>query len=416
MYVNSKAVACLGVALAAWLVPMPGSADDDGFKVITIISLPTNSPGPNHLGLANNPLGSADISFVDPAAGVFLLADRSNKSIDVASTTSNLIIGELQPSYPGATPPTFAGAIPSANCANPVPVRGAGNCSGPNGVLSFHKRGGDEGDDEGEGKGKGHRARTEVWAGDGYSRVWVLDLKTGNPIVPPISTALPTNSTDITRADELCYDPDDGIVLVANPNSSPDFVTFISTHTYKVLGHIVMDGTGGKPNASGGIEQCQYSRRTGKFYINVPKATGVAGFSAPQDLVLEIDPVLETITNTLNLTQKSPTDGCVATPGSPPVRTAVGITGMALGSDHQIAIACSTSGPGSVVITEDFVNLYSLKGQTGADEIWYNPGDNHYFYATGAGSTPAQPILGVVDAFGDDPLSFKPQVDVLIST
>jgi hypothetical protein len=32
---------------------------------------------------------------------------------------------------------------------------------------------------------------------------------------------------------------------------------------------------------------------------------------------LEIDPALETITNTLNLTQKSPTDGCVATPGPP---------------------------------------------------------------------------------------------------
>jgi hypothetical protein len=48
-------------------------------------------------------------------------------------------------------------------------------------------------------------------------------------------------------------------------NSSPDFVTFISTHTYKVLGHIVMDGTGGAPNAAGGIEQCQYSQRTGNF-------------------------------------------------------------------------------------------------------------------------------------------------------
>ena len=101
-------------------------------------------------------------------------------------------------------------------------------------------------------------------------------------------------------------------------NSSPNgFVTFISTHNYKVLGHIVLDGTVGKPKATGGIEQCQYSQRTGKFYINVPKATAVTGFSTPQDLVLEIDPALETITNTLNLTQKSPTDGCVATPGPP---------------------------------------------------------------------------------------------------
>jgi hypothetical protein len=55
---------------------------------------------------------------------------------------------------------------------------------------------------------------------------------------------------------------------------------------------------------------------------------------------------------------------------------------MAVGPDHQIAIACGTSGPGSVVITEDFLHVHSLPGETGADEIWYNPGDNHYFYAT----------------------------------
>jgi hypothetical protein len=171
--------------------------------------------------------------------------------------------------------------------------------------------------------------------------------------------------------------------MIANPNSSPiGFVTFISTRNYKVLGHIVMDGTGGKPYAGGGIEQCQYSPRTKKFYLNVPKATITGG--AVADLVLEIDPKGEKITNTLNLTQTSSlTDGCVTTTGSPPVRTAVGLTGMALGPDHQIAIACGATALGSVVITEDFANLYSLPGQNnGADEIWYNPGDNHYFYAT----------------------------------
>jgi hypothetical protein len=122
----------------------------------------------------------------------------------------------------------------------------------------------------------------------------------------------------------------------------------------------------------------------GPVSLNVPKATiTTAGGTAVADLVLEIDPKSEQITNTLNLTQKSsPADGCATTTGSPPVNTAVGITGMALGPDHQIAIACGTSGKGSVVITEDFVHLYSLAGQTGADEIWYNPGDNHYFYAT----------------------------------
>jgi hypothetical protein len=258
------------------------------------------------------------------------------------------------------------------------------------------------------GQGQGRAlGTTEVWAGDGHSRVWVLHLPSGKPIVPPISTALGGPGTDPNRADELCYDPDHGIILIANPNSTPNgFVTFISTSDYKVLGHIVMDGTGGKPKASGGIEQCQYSPRTKTFYLNVPKATDVSSFTTPQDLVLQIDPVKETILNTLNLTQKSSTtDGCVAPPG----RTAAGTTGMALGPDHQIAIACGTTAPGSVVITEDFGTLYSLKGETGADEIWYNPGDNHYFYATVFQG--GKIILGVVDAFGDT--SSVPVVDTV---
>jgi len=187
-----------------------------------------------------------------------------------------------------------------------APVPGA-NCGGPNGVLTVRHF---------PGKGQGRAlGLTEVWATDGGSKVWVLSLPSGKPVVPPISTALGAPGTDPNRADELCYDPDDGIILVANPNSSPiGFVTFISTRNYKVLGHIVMDGTGGNPKATGGIEQCQYSPRTGKFYLNVPRATITGG--AVADLVLEIDPKREQITNTLNLTQKSSTtDGCVAPRG-----------------------------------------------------------------------------------------------------
>jgi hypothetical protein len=371
MSIKTKLITSLGVALAPWLLAVPAPAADEVFSVTNIISLPATSPGPNQPNSPNQALASFDIEFVDPIAGVFLLADRSNKSIDVASTSSNLIISQLQPG--------FVGVISAATCANMVNPAGAvaPNCSGPNGVLAIHQYG--QGDPQGSGKGRG-QAKTEVWVGDGSSRVWALNLTTGSPVVPPISTALKGPGTDPTRADELCYDPDDSIIMIANPNSSPiGFVTFISTRNYKVLGHIVMDGTGGKPKATGGIEQCQYSPRTSKFYLNVPKATITGG--AVADLVLEIDPKSEQITNTLNLTQTSSlTDGCATTTGS--VRTAVGTTGMALGPDHQIAIACGTSGPGSVVITEDFANVYSLAGQTGADEIWYNPGDNHYFYAT----------------------------------
>jgi hypothetical protein len=249
----------------------------------------------------------------------------------------------------------------------------------------------------------------------------VLHLPSGKPIVPPISTAI--TSGDANRADELCYDPDHGIILIANPSSNPPFVTFISTDTYKVLGWIVMNGTltglnihGGEvpPVAAGGIEQCQYSQRTSMFYLNVPQAT-IPGPTAvtKQDLVLQIDPVSMAIKNTVNLTTISPPTGCV------------GLTGMAVGPDHQLAIACGTSGVNSLVISEDFSGdktafVYPLAGETGSDEIWYNPGDNHYFFPNSSHVVPnpspppatvATPFLGVVDAYGDAPSSSTPQED-----
>src|SRR5436190_22804972 len=94
-----KWTVCLGVALAPWLLAVPAPAADEVFSVTKIISLP-----------GGQVLGSFDIEFVDPIAGVFLLADRTNKSIDVASTSSNRIISQLQPG--------FVGAIPAATCAN----------------------------------------------------------------------------------------------------------------------------------------------------------------------------------------------------------------------------------------------------------------------------------------------------------
>jgi hypothetical protein len=131
--------------------------------------------------------------------------------------------------------------------------------------------------------------------------------------------------------------------------------------------------------------------------------------------VLQIEPQSEKILNTVNLTTLVPNPGCVR------------ITGMAVGPDHQLAIACSASGTASVVISEDFSNnttpfVHPLAGETGADEMWYNPGDNHYLFASSSHTIPnpavppvpptlPAPQLGVVDAFGDNPPSSAPQED-----
>src|SRR5215469_11675301 len=333
-----------GAAIAPWLLtvtglpstaqPLESAAKDEVFGVTSVINLPDSQK-----------LGAFDIGFVDPAHGVYLLADRTNASIDVVDTSTNRVINQFKPGFVGAT--------------------GNNDTSGPDGVLVANG--------------------TQVWVGDGMSRVWVLDVTSGAVINGPISTALP-GTTDPTRADELCHDDNNQIILIANDASEPHpFVTFISSTSFAVLGHIVMDGKEGRPDAAGGIEQCQWSPKTGKFYLNVPNPA-----SNPNDgVVLQIDPVSEKIEKTFSLAGS----GCG------------GNAGMALGPFPQALLGCSNLGPNSVVINLNSGSVIgTLAGEAGADEAWYNPGNNQYFLGSGnhltavGGST--APILGVVDATG----------------
>jgi hypothetical protein len=353
-------------AIAPWLLmvtglpataqPLESAAKDEVFGVTSVIKLPDSQK-----------LGSFDIGFVDPANGVYLLADRTNKSIDVVDTSTNTLTHQLTAPAPG-----FAGAV-----LCPPPSNAANDCAGPDGVLVAN----------------GH----QIWIGDGDSRVWVLDLTSSPPghlIAGPISTALQGAGTDPTRADELCHDANNHIILVANDASSPHpFVTFISSTSFGVLGHIVMNGENGKPNASGGIEQCQWSPRTGKFYLNVPNPTdgpqGQPGPNTDNGVVLQIDPVSEEIEQTFSLAGS----GCG------------GNNGMALGPFPQALLGCTNAGPNSVVINLNTGAIIGkLAGEAGADEVWFNPGDNQYFLGSGnhltaVGGSQA-PILGVVDATG----------------
>jgi hypothetical protein len=71
-----------------------------------------------------------------------------------------------------------------------------------------------------------------------------------------------------------------------------------------------------------------------------------------------------------------------------------GASGLTVGPDHQIGLAC---GGANALIIDDRtgapVSGGVLTGLGGADETWYNSGDNHYFFGI---STPG--LLGVADA------------------
>ena len=81
---NVQLIAWLGVVLASGLLAMAASADEEKFAVTSVISAPNGQS-----------LLAFDTSFVDPVAGVYVLSDHGNKSIDVVDTASNTVINKL---------------------------------------------------------------------------------------------------------------------------------------------------------------------------------------------------------------------------------------------------------------------------------------------------------------------------------
>lgn len=284
------------------------------------------------IALSGAPLVSFDISWVDPVTGLYLLADRSHASLDVVDTSTNTLLFQV---------PGFVG------------FKGTNETSGPNGVLTVN--------------------HVEAWAGDGDSTIKIINL-----ISHAITDTLNTGGK--MRADELCWDPRDRVVLMANDADDPPFVTFWSTTPdHAFLGKIVFDGKAGNgPKATDGIEQCQWDRRTGKFYLNLPEVNGPGNDSAPGNVVV-ISPKNLKIQRAVAL----PIDQCA------------GPHGMAIGPDQQILLGCNASSS-SVIIDEHNLHVIAAPADTGgSDEVWFNDGDDHYFLAN---SSAIPPNLGVVDA------------------
>ena len=110
-------------------------------------------------------------------------------------------------------------------CSAASPCSGAHVCtgnndvSGPDGVITVDHK--------------------ELWVGDGDSRVWVLNPTNPGAKAPTAGAAnpIPTSPTGTNnkRADELCYDSADHLVMAANNADDPPFASIISTTNYTVV-------------------------------------------------------------------------------------------------------------------------------------------------------------------------------------
>lgn len=295
------------LAPAAMLATGPAQAvPDETFTRIATIQIP------------GNPLVQFDISWVDPVSQMYFLADRSNASLDVFSASANTLLFQV---------PGFVG------------FRGSNDISGPDGVLTT--------------------TPTEAWVGDGDSTVKVINLNT-RTIVDTISTG------GKFRADEMCFDSRDQIVVVANNADTPPFLTFISSKP----GHAVL-GKLSFPTATNGIEQCQWWSQTGLVYLSVPQINNANEGGE----VAVIDPNTRTVVNAFP-------QNC-----SP--------AGLAIGPNGQAMVGCNgTNGIRIIRLTDgSVVQTFPVNG---ADEAWFNPGDGHYFVA--AANNTAGAVLAVIDA------------------
>jgi hypothetical protein len=318
-----------------------GSKKDEVFEVKAVIQVP---------GAAS--FFSFDISWFDPVLKKFFLADRNNLSIDVVDPTDFSITQFKGPTYAG--------------------VNSAGNdFSGPDGVLTANNH-------------------TELWVGDSPGKVWVIDSKNGAIKTLPVGATNPILVTGTTRADELCYDPKDNLIMIASPGEAPPFVTFISTTTYKVISQLKFPG-------AASAEQCQWSPDTGKFYINLPAVGGDPGAVPGQ--VKVIDPKTMTVEQTFTI----------------PLADCAGPQGMAIGPDNQILLGCNAPFPldppghrnSAIIDAKSGKVLKVLKDLGGADEVWFNKDDGHYSIPSCntpcrtrpvKGATTGPELLGIVDA------------------
>lgn len=304
--------------------------------------------------LAASPSGrwSVDISFFDATTQKFYMSDRNNFGVDIVDANTDTIVGAAS---------GFVGIQPGTNT------------SGPNGVLttSFPR---------------------QLWAGDGDGTVKIYPLNANG--LP--STTIPTvvNAGGVRRADEMAFDPDDHVVLVAWDDDADLFVAFISvSSTPTVLGTIHI------PEALGcGIEQPAYDHALNRFFLAIPCTSAINNTNHNTSVhangeIAVINPKTRVIENVF------PLDGTNCFPH-----------GLTLGPRQNLLLGCSGDAPAGTQMESIIMKattgaiLQTFTQLGGSDEVWYNVGDNHYYLAmsswttTGLTGGPAKPSLGIINA------------------
>jgi hypothetical protein len=294
---------------------------------------------------------SFDISWVDQSTGQYFLADRTNNAVDQFDAAHDRFVGFLGQ---GAFHATRAAACLTMGASD------SADCNGPNGVVT-----------------------------DDHHRVWVSDGVSANSpesnikvlAAPPATGVIATIPTGGTfRSDELSYDPQDQIILLANPDFGDAFLTWIDVKKLTVAGtfHYVPASKDGW----GGLEQSVYDPVANLFYQAVPGVADESGNVVTRGAIDVFAPL--------------PVDGQGQRVASWKVADCLnGPTGLTRTADNTLVGACDN---GAVIVKlpggDEQGMIPSDVG--GADEVWFNPGDGNVYLAMRSGGPGNSGELGVV--------------------
>jgi hypothetical protein len=280
--------------------------------------------------LPGNPL-RFDISWVDQTTARYYLAEGGNASVDVIDAENDLFLGRITGFHGVGAADDPCGAIEGM---------------GPSGVLVT--------------------PNNHLWADDAHGTVKVFDLTDAQPPFSNLAPVATISTGAQCRADEIGFDPKDHVIVVGNPAEHPPYATLISSDApYPVLSKIPF------PDARG-FEQPLWDPelKGGRMLVTVPGNGGTAEV-AVLNLKDPKAPVVEA-------TYQTPNCG----------------SGLALGPSQHLLVGCGGGKPLIILNALDGKVITTVGGTHGADEVWYNPGDNR-FYAPSGG---ASPLLSVIDA------------------
>ncbi|HEX4584242.1 MAG TPA: hypothetical protein VH183_05395 [Burkholderiaceae bacterium] len=345
----------------------PGAPTTTETRCLTAVQIP------------GNPLLSFDISWVNADRAEFYLSDRSNAGIDVIDTQGNTF---------KRTIPGFVGVKLNANgTVN-------NNISGPDGVVSHGRW---------------------LYAGDGDSTLHVIDLQA--PAQSATQQIVSTGGT--TRVDEMALSPDGTLLLAANNAEDPPFATLfaangdMATSSVRAISKIAVDPAIVPAGFGLSLEQPVWEEQTDRFYVSIPviadnpPGCNYGQLSGPITCdggMLVIDPTAVTALNTeISVFNRHANVGVVKL-------NLCGPNGITVGPHHVLLLGCTPqnnpSDTTTLVLNAVNKHFANIGGITGADEVWYDDGDERYYTGSSRacglpGGCPAPlggAVLGVISA------------------